>query len=480
MNRYIRWAALFSLFLIAVLLINLTVIQAFSEKKYASDSRNRRDYFDSQTIARGQIFAGSTVLAQSTADEQGNYTRSYPLDSPAFAPITGYFSPQFGASGLESSYNKVLSGLDSSTSSSWLDTLSGKQLPGANVEVTIDPSLQQFAYDELAQAGYEGAAVAVEPSSGKILVMASSPSFSANAILGPEAESAWAGLQEQPGQPLINHATQDTLPPGSIFKIITTAAGLNNGFEPSSILTGNNEITLEDGVTTLTNYGNQLCGGATEVTLSTAFSLSCNTAFVQMANEIGADTLRSYADAFGVGAHYDLGVEMSPGTLGDLPDSSATAQSAIGQRDVTMSALQAAVMAGTVANKGVRMTPYLVQRITNAQMEDVRITKPQIASTAVSEETAATLSELMLGSERSTYGYDGNSFASKTGTAEHGEGLAPHTWYVAFDPDRDIAVAVVVKNGGHLGESATGGQVSAPIGRAILRAYQPSTDQGGQ
>ena len=155
-----------------------------------------------------------------------------------------------------------------------------------------------------------------------------------------------------------------------------------------------------------------------------------------------------------------------------VPGAAELGQSAIGQRDVTMTALQAAVMAGTVANKGTRMQPYLVNRITDAQMKDSRTTKPKKADQAVNEETAATLTDLMYASERSSAGYDGNCFASKTGTAEHGEGLAPHVWYVAFDPERDIAVGVVVKNGGNLGESATGGKVSGPIGRAILRAYQ--------
>ena len=191
-----------------------------------------------------------------------------------------------------------------------------------------------------------------------------------------------------------------------------------------------------------------------------------------MSEQIGADELRKYAEGFGIGKKYDLGVSSSAGTLGDLPDGAATAQSAIGQRDVTMSALQAAVMAGTVANKGTRMEPYLVNRITDAQMKEIRTTKPKKAGEAVTEETASTIRDLMFASERSSWGYDGNGFASKTGTAEHGEGLAPHVWYVAFDPDRDIAVGVVVKNGGNLGESATGGRVSGPIGRAILSAYQ--------
>ncbi|WP_293767817.1 penicillin-binding transpeptidase domain-containing protein [uncultured Corynebacterium sp.] len=473
MNKSIRFAAIFSLLLVTVLLANLTVIQAFSEDKYAQNPHNRRAFLETQTIARGQIYAGGTVLAQSTADAEGLYSRSYPETSPAFSDVTGYLSDQFGAAGLEASYNDVLNGKDDSLlARNWLDTLAGKQTAGANVEVTIDPALQQLAYDELNNQGYEGAAVAIQPSTGKILAMASSPSYSAAAVADPATGAdTWAALQNQPGNPLVNHATQETLPPGSIFKIITTAAGLNNGFAPDSTLTGQNEITLPDGVTTLTNYGNQMCGGATSVTLETAFALSCNTAFVDMETQFGGEELGKYATAFGVGQDYDLGVESSAGNLGDLSDTSAAAQSAIGQRDVAMSALQAAVMAGTIANKGVRMTPYLVNKVTDATMEDVRVTQPKAAATAVTEDVAATITDLMFRSEQYTYGYDGNGFASKTGTAEHGDGLPPHTWYVAFDPDKDIAVGVVVKNGGHLGEAATGGQVSSLIGRAILRAY---------
>lgn len=473
MNRSIRLVSLFAIILTAILLVNLTVIQAFSEDKYAHNPRNMRGFMEMQTTPRGQIFAGNTVLAQSTQNPDETYSRSYPIDSPAFGHLTGYLSSQFGASELESSQNDILNGTDDSLmKQNWLDALADKPKQGANVEVTIDPALQQAAYDQLVGSGYEGSAVAIQPSTGKILAMASNPGYNPNDLMGDSAEETWANLQEQEGQPLVNHAGAETLPPGSIFKIITTAAGLNNGFDPSSTLTGSNVITLPDTVTELTNYDNQKCNGQDAVTLQTAFALSCNTAFVEMSEQLGADELRKYAKAFGVGENYDLGVSTSAGTLGDLPDGSATAQSVIGQRDVTMTALQATVMAGTVANKGTRMQPYLVNRITDAQMKDVRTTKPKKADQAVNEETAATLTDLMYASERSSAGYDGNGFASKTGTAEHGEGLAPHVWYVAFDPERDIAVGVVVKNGGNLGESATGDKVSAPIGRAILRAYQ--------
>ena len=146
------------------------------------------------------------------------------------------------------------------------------------------------------------------------------------------------------------------------------------------------------------------------------------------------------------------------------------AQSAIGQRDVTMTALQAAMMSATIANKGKRMEPHVVRQVRNADGKVLHETEPVELNEAVTEQEAATITDLMFASERWTFGYDGNGFASKTGTAEHAEGAAPHVWYVAFDPAKDVAVAVVVKNGGNLGEAATGGQVAGPIGRAVLRA----------
>lgn len=474
MNKSIRFTAIFALVLTAILLINLTVVQAFSDDKYAHNPRNMRGFIEQQKTPRGQIFAGNTVLAESTENDDETYTRIYPEDSAAFGPVTGYLSATYGASQLELSQNDILNGTDDSLlRQNLLDTITGKPKQGANVGVTIDPALQQMTFDQFSNNDYQGSAVAIQPSTGKILAMASSPSYRASAIADEEtADEAWSYLQEQDGNPLLNHATQETLPPGSIFKIITTAAGINNGFNPSSTLTGESAITLPGTQTQLTNYAGQACNGSDQVSLETAFAFSCNTAFVQMANEVGGEELQKYADAFGVGEDYeDLGVGTSPGQLGELPDKAAVAQSAIGQRDVTMSALQAAIMAGTVANNGKRMKPYLVDRITDNRMNNIRTTEPEVLD-SIDETTAATLKDLMFASEHQTFGYDGNGFASKTGTAEHGEGLDPHTWYVAFDPERDIAVGVVVKNGGHQGQGATGGQVAAPIGRAMLNAYQ--------
>ncbi|MBX8995059.1 penicillin-binding protein 2 [Corynebacterium testudinoris] len=483
MNRSIRLVSSFALLLVIILVANLTYIQVFKEDDYAKNALNQRGFYEMKSIPRGQISTGGMVLASSAADADGFYQRSYPSQDPAaYGSVVGYLSDQYGAAGLESSYNTVLNGTDPALfSSRWMDTLTGKGTTGANVELTLNPQVQQVAYDQLVSRGYEGAVVALKPSTGEILAMASSPNYDPNGIVNPAtAESTWAQLNQTPGNPLVNHASQETLPPGSIFKIITTTAGLQNGYNSNSMLTGAADITLPGTTTKLTNYGGQQCSGGGQVTLETAFALSCNTAFVEMGVDVGADNLRKAAEAFGVGESYDLGVPVADGSLGDLPDGAAVGQSSIGQFDVTMSALQAAVMGATVANDGLRMEPYLVNRVTGSDLKELRKTSPHEITQAVSPEIANQLTQLMLASERNTAGGGANGIASKTGTAEHGpEGTPPHTWYVAFAPsdNADVAVAVVVKNGGGFGTGATGGQVASPIGRAVIDAARNA--QGG-
>ncbi|MHA2787600.1 penicillin-binding transpeptidase domain-containing protein [Corynebacterium sp. S7] len=473
MNRSIRNGAIFSLILILALLINQTVIQGgFKEEQYAQNPLNNRAYYMMRETERGQINAGGQIIAQSVANDSGFYSRTYPTMPVSFSSVIGYASTTYGTAGLEQGYNDVLNG----DSTSFLNNRAfdtGQHRQGDSIDLTLDPNTQATAYDMLSNNGYDGAVVAMRPSTGAILAMASTPSFDPNAIVNPDtSEAAWSEVNSDPGQPLLNHAAQEQLPPGSIFKIITTAAGLESGYTPDSQLTGASSITLPDTVTQLTNYGGQTCAnsGGGSVTLETAFAYSCNTAFVEMSTQIGTDKLRETATAFGVGESYDLGVPTASGSLGELPDLAATAQSSIGQRDVTMTALQAAVMASTVANGGLRMEPYLVDRVLGPQLQVRSETSPTEITQAITPEEAGTITDLMYASERNTSGFDGNSFASKTGTAEHGDNVPPHVWYVAFDPAKDVAVAVVVKDGGGLGSSATGGQVASPIGRAVLRA----------
>ena len=467
MNRSIRLTSLFTLLMSVVLLVNLEYVQVFSG--YADDPRNKRTYYRSLDTPRGQISAGGLVLA--TSDENG---RHYPTDPLVFGPVEGYLSETYGLSGLELGYNDVLDG-SAVFNASLTERLMGKKPAGANIDLTLQPALQNVAFHQLADKNYDGAVVAIRPSSGEILAMASTPSYDPALIVDPEtSEQTWAGYVDDPGSPLLNHATQETLPPGSTFKVITTAAALSQGWNANSTVTAAPEITLPNTTTTLENYDGMRCGGGDQTTLMNAFTLSCNTAFAEMAMAVGPDPLRDVAKHFGLQDTYDIGLPMDAGTLGDLADQASLGQSAIGQRDVTMSVLENAVVAATVANGGKRMEPYLVSTVTAPDLQVLRTTKPKQVD-EIDPGIAAQLTEMMLSSERHTVGDSSVQIASKTGTAEHGEDSRnsnPHAWYIAFAPGKDIAVAVVVKNGGDHGQAATGGSVAAPIGRAVIEAAQ--------
>lgn len=200
MNRSIRLVAVFAIILTIILLVNLTIVQAFQEDKYANHPANQRGFYDSQTIARGQISAGGQVLAESLPNADETYSRNYPTNPPAFSNIVGYLSNQFGASQLEQSHNEILNGTDPSLlSTNWRDVITGKQPNGANLELTINPEMQQFAYQQLAELGYQGASVAIQPSTGAVKAMASTPSFDQNALLGDGTENSWAELTSTDG-----------------------------------------------------------------------------------------------------------------------------------------------------------------------------------------------------------------------------------------------------------------------------------------
>ena len=460
------------------LIANLTYIQAFQQKSLAQNPLNSRQFLEAKTKERGSIIAGDQVLAKSVKDSDDFYDREYPYMSAKYGSVIGYLSDQYGASGIESSQNSILTGEDDSlfATRTW-DMLTGKESGGANVELTLDPQVQEVAYDQLANKGYSGSVVALRPTTGEVLAMASTPSADPAQIVGPPAEQAKENFENYASDesaPLLNRSTQQIQPPGSTFKVITTAAALEEGDTPETSVTAAPQITLPDTATTLENYGGAACGGGGTTTLREAFKRSCNTAFVDISTRHGADKFKKVSEAFGIGSEDDyLGLPVEPSRLGEIPDGAALGQSSIGQRDVALTPLQNAVIAATVANGGVRMKPYLVSKITGRDLSTLRTTKPQKATRAVPQKTADTLKDLMVEAEKWAGG--DSSIASKTGTAEHGEDSRnsnPHAWYIAFSTTADVAVAVLVENGGDRGQAATGGSVAGPIGRAVIHAAE--------
>ena len=472
MNKSIRLVTWAALLLILVLLVNLTRVQAFSEKNLAQNPLNQRIAKEIRSKPLGDITAGGLVLAHSVDDGSGNYHRTYQHEPMTYAPITGYRSEYNGSTNLEESQIAHLNGSSSN--------LLGQTTHGSNVELTLMPEAQDAAYKALTANNYVGGVAAIRPSTGEILALASSPSYDPNQMTNNEtAGPAIDRLSKNPDQPLLNHATQRALPPGSTFKVVTTAAGLASGYNAQSTVTAASKITLPNTNTQLENYGGAHCGSGGDTTsLREAFARSCNTAFVEMAVKSGDQAMRDAAEALGVGDTYnDLGLPQDPSTLGDLPDAAALGISAIGQMDVTMTPLSNAVVAATIANGGKRMQPYIVKKVVGSDLKTIHETKPKAAKPGLDSGIAKQLTELMLEAEK--YAHNSQAgLASKTGTAEHGEdsrNSKPHVWYIAFSPEHDVAVAVVVENGGGQGVDATGGVVAAPIGRQVINAVNNAT-----
>jgi peptidoglycan glycosyltransferase len=410
------------------------------------------------------------------------YQRQY-ADGPMYAPVTGYYSVVYSSSGIERAEDDVLNGSDDRLFVRRLsDLITGRDPSGGNVVLTIDPQVQKVAYDAMTAKHYAGAVVAIRPSTGEILAMVSTPSFDPTPLADHSAtvqKKAWTQFNADNPPTLINRAISETYPPGSTFKLVDTAAALQDGFTPQSPLTAASRITLPGTNTTLENFAGTPCGAGPTATLADALARSCNTAFATLTGEIGVSRLRTQAEQFGIG-ETDVTIPMPvvPSSIGDLPDAAALEQSGIGQRDVRLTPLQNAEIVATIANGGVRMAPHLVKEIQAPDLSSLGTTDPDRVGRAIPADVAQTITQLMIGSEARTQGggkITGVQIASKTGTAEHGnrpKQTPPHAWYVAFAPAQNpqVAIAVLVENGGDRALEATGGSVAAPIGRAVIAA----------
>ena len=483
MNAPLRKVAMAVMVMVVALLANATYVQVIKADDLRADPRNSRVLLDEYSRQRGQISASGQVLAASRAtDDRYKYLREYPNPYP-YAPVTGFYSMQYGSAGLERTEDPILNGSDNRLfSQRFFDLVSGRDPRGGNVVTTLNPAMQQVAYDQLTSKGYTGSVVAIEPSTGRILTMVSTPSYDPNLLAshdGAETTKAWDELNADPNDPLVNRAISQTYPPGSTFKVLTTAAALGNGATPDDQLTAAPQITLPGTSTTLENYNGSTCGPNPTASLRDAFARSCNTAFVELGIKDGADAIKDEASAFGIGPNTPaIPLPVADSTVGDISDDAALGQSSIGQRDVAVTPLENAVIAATVANGGVRMQPNLISQLQAPDLTDLSTPSPVSMGQAISPAVAATLTDLMIGSENFTGGdgkIPGVQIASKTGTAEHGVNpreTPPHAWYIAFAPAQNptVAVAVIVENGGDRGLAATGGSVAAPIGRAVIAA----------
>lgn len=480
MNTPIRRIGIVAMIMLLALMVQTTVVQYVQAGELNADSRNNRTVYREYGRDRGPIVVdGEPIVHSVKVKDPFRYQRVYE-QGELYAPVTGFFSVVFQATGVESAANDVLNGSDDSLLWSRIRTLiTGGEERGGSVELTIDPRAQKAARDAL--GNQRGAAVALNPKTGEILALVSSPTFDPTVLASHDTAAvnkAYNELLEREDRPLINRAISgDQYPPGSTFKLIDLAMLLESGeYTPETVVDAPTLLNLPNTDRQIKNPGGAQCGAGEKATLEHALTVSCNTPFANLAMEFGTDALRAQAEAFGFGRDLRIPLRTTPSRFGDPKDDAQLAMSAIGQFDVRVTPLQMAMVSAAIANDGVLMTPYLVQ---TQRGSDLRVTfsaTPEEFSRPISPSTARTMTDMMIKVVNEGTGgparMAGVSVAGKTGTAESGTADAQHAWFTAFAPadDPQIAVAVVVENGGSLGSEATGAKVAAPIAKAIMEA----------
>ena len=479
MNRPVRQVATAMLVLFGLLIANANYVQVFQGDSLRADPGNTRVLLDEYERQRGTIVVDGRAVAESVpTDDSLKYLRRYP-ERAKYAPVTGFYSLIYGATGMEQSENGFLTGGDSRLFTRRLSALlTGRDPRGGNVVLTLNRRAQDAAYKGLGDR--RGAVVALDPTTGAILAMASTPSYDPNPLSShdPKAiQARYKQLAAADDEPLLNRAVNQRYPPGSTFKVVVAAAALANGRTPDTLIDCPPRYLLPATRTYLDNFGNETCG-ANQVTLENAMTNSYNTGFAKLGVDVGESEVRAAAAGFGIGTGDPLEVPLrvSNSSLGDIPDDAALAQSSIGQRDVALTPLQGAEIAAAVANRGVLMKPYLVSQLQAPDLTVLDRTDPEELSTAVSPEIADGLTRMMRsvvarGTGRAAQ-IPGVEVAGKTGTAEDGTDRPPHAWFIGFaeKDGRKVAVSVIIENGGNSGSETTGGRAAAPVARDVMAA----------
>ncbi len=289
---------------------------------------------------------------------------------------------------------------------------------------------------------------------------------------------AWERLNVNPDAPLVNRAIAGpTYPPGSVFKLVTAAAALESGeYTPDSELPGPAALDLPQSTAVLPNYDDRPCGPDNTTTLAEALRISCNSAFGQLGIDLGGEALREQAARFGYDQELTIPLTVTPSTVPEGLNAPQSAQAAVGQFDVRVTPLQVAMTSAAIANNGVLMRPQLVRTIRGPDLQVVEQVEAEVLAEPVEPATAEALTAMMVEVVSTGTGTAAQiadvAVAGKTGTAQTGNDSAPHAWFTSFAPadDPQVAVAVVVENGGSAGSETSGGRVAAPIARAVMEA----------
>jgi cell division protein FtsI/penicillin-binding protein 2 len=490
MNKPLRRIAIFCGVLTLALLIRANWLQYFQAEELSTDKQNRRVLISRYAVPRGDIIVDGRPITGSVEVDGSDfkYKRTY-TNGPMYAPVTGYASHAMGVTLLESTYDGLLSGTDDRLAfERFTDVVTGKARRGGDVVTTIDPRAQKAAYKGLTDLDARGSVVALDPSTGKVLALVSTPAADPGKWAGNSLKDSgrFKALDTDKGKPLANRALRETFPPGSTFKILTAAAALEHGVvtdvdarsdavSPYPLPLSTNKIGSQ--------AGDAVCNKAS---LKTAMQYSCNNVFLDAAVKVGNERMLETAEKFG----YNQDVYSSEN--GDLRavkslypsglDKPGTALTGMGQGSLTSTPMQMAMVTAALVNDGKVMQPYIVDEVRSPALNTLEKHEPKLMSQAVSEETAAKVREMMEHTAKEGSAQraliDGITVGGKTGTAQRGVDVreqVPYGWFVSYGikPDgRSVAVAVFIDPTAMdiSREDISGGSLAGPIARAVMKA----------
>ncbi|BCK71256.1 penicillin-binding protein [Streptomyces libani subsp. rufus] len=485
MNKPLRRAAVFCLALIVALMGWVTWLQGAKASDYKEDPHNPRVTIGKYSAPLGNILVGGEPVTGSAATSDTlKYKRTY-KDGPLYAPVTGFTSQIFGSNQLESLYGDLLDGSDSRLQTP-ADALTRERAKGGDVATTIDAAVQKAGYRELGDK--KGAAVAMDPATGRILGMVSTPSYDPGTFAGSGGadQKAWRKMSGDTEDPEVNRALRQPLPPGSTFKLVVAAAALEDGLytsvdEPTH---SPDPYTLPNTRTKLTNEN--AAAPCKNADIRTALQYSCNTVFAKMAVDLGKDKVKAQAEKFGfndgkVDTPVRAGKSVYPGNM----DEAQTALSGIGQFDDQATPLQMAMVSSAIANGGELKTPQLVDKLTDGGGNTVQENEPKTygdgktMSARTAQQLRSAMQTVVDKGTGSGAKIDGLTVGGKTGTAQHGvdNSGTPYAWFVSYAEDgkgHRVAVAVMVEDGHAARNEVSGNGLAGPIARAMMKAALPS------
>ncbi|MEU8706055.1 penicillin-binding protein 2 [Streptomyces sp. NPDC048565] len=490
MNRPLRHIAIFCGLLMLALLIRTNWLQYAESEELAGHEHNRRVKITQFATPRGDIIVGGKAITGSKAVEGTDfkYQRTF-KQGAMYAPVTGYASQAQGMSLLEKTYDSILSGQDDRFAfQNAKGIITGEERRGGDVITTIDPKAQEAAYKGLTDLDARGAVVALEPSTGKVLALVSTPSYDPSVFAGNSFKEGdkFQALVDEKGKPLANRPLRETFPPGSTFKILTAAAALEHGVvtdvdartdavSPYPLPLSTSKISSEAGDAT--------CNKAS---MKTAMQYSCNNVFLDAAVKVGDKGMRETAEKFGFNedVYSDAFGDMlaSRSLYPEKLDKPGTALTGMGQGSLTSTPMQMAMVTAALANDGKLMQPYIVDELRGPDLSTLEKHQPQLKSEAVSEETAKKVQEMMEftakeGSAQRAL-IDGVTVGGKTGTAQRGDDVSkevPYGWFVSYGKKADgrsVAVAVFIDpTAMDISRSdISGGGLGGPIAKNVMSA----------